>query len=287
MTEHDSSQALFAPLQAAIARKNEEDGLSTDHPWHHRLSVSESGGLVDVEYRGEYELWFEDRTTAPILENVLRVLASKDVAPRLRSFTYLTDAVLAANGTYDFNIDALVDGDQAFPNLTRLSLDQGHGEHGYKILSSPALGDDWSEAGVLARLLERAPQLDELVVPGAPAESFFAGPSHPLRCLDVDAGFGHHGFIRRLAASSRFGELRRLVFTEFRQTYLDDWREQTTSFDDYVLLFGSRLGSSLDSMSLREVNLTEAQVGRLLAIKSAGVEITRSDGWSPRALRDR
>lgn len=57
MTERDSSQALFAPLQAAIARKNNEDGISTDHPWYHRLIVDESGGLVDVEYRGEYELF--------------------------------------------------------------------------------------------------------------------------------------------------------------------------------------------------------------------------------------
>ena len=68
------------------------------------------------------------------------MLASNEVAPRLRSFTYRTDAVLAANGTYDFNIDALVETDQTFPNLTRLSLDQGEGEHGYKILELACIG---------------------------------------------------------------------------------------------------------------------------------------------------
>ena len=91
-------QAFFAPLHSAISRKNDEDGFTADHPWYHQLIVHESGGLVDVEYRGEYELWFADRTTTPILEDVLRVLASGEVAPMLRSFTYRTDAVLAANG---------------------------------------------------------------------------------------------------------------------------------------------------------------------------------------------
>lgn len=277
MTMSDSSHVLFVALQAAIARKNHEDGLSTDHPWFHQLIVDEVDGLVDVEYRGEYELWFADRTTIPILEEVLRVLASADVAPTLRSFTYRTDAALAANGTYDFNIDALVQGNQIFPNLTRVSLDQGHGEHGYKILTSPASGDDWSEAGVLARLLERAPYLAELVVPGAPRASFFVGPPHPLGRLDVDAAYGHDGFIKQLAASSRFPGLRNFVFTEFRQDYLDDWREQTTSYEDYVLFFRSELASRLDTISLREVTLSEEHIGRLLAIKSAGVEITRCD----------
>lgn len=151
-----SLRALFEPLNAAILRKNEEDGFGPDHPWYHQLIIGESRGLVDVEYRGEYELWFDDRTKVPILEDLLRLLASNDIAHALRSFTYRTEAVLAANGTYDFNIDALVDSAQAFPNLTQLSLDQGEGEHGYKILTSPSSGDDWQEAGVLARVLDKA-----------------------------------------------------------------------------------------------------------------------------------
>ena len=175
-----------------------------------------------------------------------------------------------------FTIDPLVDADEAFPTLTRLSLDQGEGEHGYKLLTSAASGDDWSEGGVLARLLALAPRLNELVVPGPPAESFFQGAPHPLRYLDVDAGYGHGEFIKHLASSSRFRELRTLVFTEFRQYYLDDWREQTTTFDDYRLFFASPVASRLESIFLREVNLTLEQVRSLLAIRSGGVEITRS-----------
>src|SRR5271166_1309247 len=48
---------VFAPLQAAIARKNREDGYDASHPWFHELTVNQSADLLDVEYRGEYELW--------------------------------------------------------------------------------------------------------------------------------------------------------------------------------------------------------------------------------------
>ena len=267
---------LFAPLRAAIARKNREASFDPNHSWHHHLIVDESSGFLDVEYRGEYELWFDDDSIVAILRDLLRLLASPEVAPRLRSFTYRTDAVLAANGTYDYDIDPLIEGEQSFPNLTRLSLDGGEGEHGYKILTSPLSGDDWNEAGVLARLLDRAPRLKDLASPVPPDGSFFEGCPHPLRSLDVDAGFGHADFIRHLAGCDRFPELRRLVFTEFRQTYLDDWHEQTTRFEDYVLLFGSPVASRLESIRLREVDLTPEQIRHLLGIRSDGVEITRT-----------
>jgi hypothetical protein len=268
---------LFAPLQAAINRKNQEDDVDANHPWYHRLILVETDGLIDVEYQGEYELWFDDETSTSILQDLCQLLAHPDVAGRLRSFTYRTDAALAANGTYDYNIDPLVDGAQPFPKLIRLSLDQGDGEHGYKILNSPQSGEDWHEAGVLARLLTKAPCLADLVTPVPPDSNFFQGSPHPLQSLDVDAGFDHVDFIRNLAACSRFPKLRQLIFTDLRQYYLDDWQTQTTSFDDYVLFFKSPIAVQLESIVLRAVNLSPEQVKQLLAIRSEGVEITRAD----------
>jgi hypothetical protein len=270
----ESLSILFAPLEDAIKQNNQENNFETNHPWYHRLTLVEAAGLVDVEYQGEYEIWLDDNTTVTILENLLKILTHPDFAPRLRSFTYLTDAALAANGTYDYNIDPLVDGEHQFPNLIHLSLAQGHGEHGYKILTSPQSGDDWYEAGVLSHLLDKTPFLEELVIPVPPNQSFFQGCQHPLRSLDVDAGFDCVDFIRNLAACSRFPNIQRLVFTDFRQYYLDDWRTQTTSFEDYILFFNSQIASQLQSISLREVNLTPKQVDEILAIRSKGVDIT-------------
>lgn len=184
----ETLSTLLAPLQAAIESKNQEDGFDKNHPWYHRLTSIETAGSIDVEYQGEYELWFDDRTTVTILQDLFKLLTHPDVAPRLRSLTYLTEATLAANGTYDYNIDPLVDGEHQFPNLIHLSLAQGHGEHGYKILTSPQSGDDWYEAGVLARLLDKAPCLEDLVTPGPPNDRFFQGCQHPLQSLDIDAG---------------------------------------------------------------------------------------------------
>jgi hypothetical protein len=155
-------------------------------------------------------------------------------------------------------------------------LDQVHGEHGYKILVSARNGGDgyFEEAGVLADLLVRAPALQELVTPSPPGGEFFRGGPHPLRSLDADAGFGHANFIRNLAGCARFPALRRLVFTDFRQTYLDDWRGQATAFEDYVSLFRSPAASRLESILLREMSLSRDEVRLLLDMRNEGVEIT-------------
>lgn len=266
---------MFDVLQAAVVKMNQEGGYDASHPWHHALTVGEKAGLLDVEYRGEYELWFDDRSTVTILEDLLCLLASPDVAPRLRTFTYRTDAVSAANGTYDYNIDPFIESDQQFPNLTCLSLDQGQEEHGYKILTSPLSGDDWLEAGVLARMLDKARRLEELTTPVPPNSDFFSGGRHSIRSLDVDSGFGQENFVRQLAGCTRFPELRWLVFTDYRQDHMTDWRRVTTSFEDYILFFESATAQRLEIIRLQEVSLSQSQIDHLLSIRSAGVTFTR------------
>ncbi len=266
---------MFAVLHAAVVKINQEHARYQDYPLPHLLTVSESAGLLDVEYLGEYELWFDDESIVTILEDLLRLLASPEVAPRLRTFTYRTEAFLAANGTYDYNIDPLIEGDQQFPNLIRLSLDQGQGEHGYKILTSPLSGDDWLEAGVLARMLDKAPRLEELTTPVPPNINFFSGGRHSLRSLDVDSGFGQENFIRQLAGCTRFSELSRLVFTDYRQDHTADWRRDATSFEDYVHFFESPTAKQLESIRLQEVSLCPLQIDHLLNIRSTGVTLAK------------
>lgn len=269
--------ALFASLRAAIARQNREARSGGRRTAPHRLTVRETGGLLDVEYAGEAELVFDDDTIVTILDDLLRLLASAEVAPILRSFAFRTPAAWAANGTCSISIDGLF-GDRPFPRLARFALDQGPGEHGYKILASDRNGGDgfYEEAGVLADLLTVAPSLEELVTPSPPGDAFFRGEAHPLRALDVDAGFGHADFVRNLAGCSRFPELRRLVFTDDRNRYLDDWPARTTRFADYVALFESPLAARLESIALRGVVLTGDQVRRLRELGGEGVEITNA-----------
>lgn len=267
--------ALFAPLQAVIARANTEGGVDKKHPWYHQLIVHVADGLLDVQYHGEAELSLEGEDTTA-LDDLLFILAGPAVAPCLRSFTFHTPGVWASNGMADFNIDSLVEGGP-LPHLERMLLPQGQGEHGYLILNSPSADEHFGEGGVLARLLDKAPRLRELKTPNPPDEAFFQEPPHPLRTLDVDAGLDHAGFIRRLAGCTRFPELRHLTFTDFRQSYMGDWRTSTTPFGDFVALLWSEVGRRLESIRLREVVLTPDEVSELLAIRSEGVEITRSE----------
>lgn len=154
-------EEAFAQVQQGIERYNRERDREPGHPWRHELLINDSNGLIDVEYRGDYELWFEDDSIGTVLEDLLRLLASNELAPRLRSFVHRTEAVIAANGTYSIVIDALLESGQIFPALAQLELDQGQGEHGYKILASARNGGDgfYDEAGVIADLLNAAPAL--------------------------------------------------------------------------------------------------------------------------------
>jgi hypothetical protein len=268
----------FQELRKAIARKNRADELATNHPWYSRLSVRQTKGLLDVKYRGEYELWFQDESNIAILDDLLTLLATAELAPKLRSFTYTTDAALAANGTYNFNIDPLLTSKQNYPNLKTVSLDQGDGEHGYKILNSEEFGDYHSAGDALARLLRKALVLDELRTPSPPDENFFLGPPTQLRKLDIDSGFGHESFVKQLATSTRFPSLKSLVFTEYRQDYMKDWKSLTTPFVDYLSLFRSPLMTQMKEVTLRAVILKPSEIQQLLAIRSSGVSIeTRKD----------
>jgi len=269
ITHDDEPQ--FATLQATLARVNRQGEWDEAHPWFHRLVIHRDGDLIDVQYQGEWYVTLEDHSTFGFLRELLLLLASPDFAPQLRSFTFRTEAVYAANGTYDFNIDPLIDGPHQFPHLESVILDQGYGEHGYKIL---VRGDsDFEEAGALACLLDRAPALRELVSPSPPSPAFFGGQQHPLQLLDVNSGFGHENFIRNLAASVRFPRLRRLVFTECQQTYMENWRTLATSFEDFAGFFQSPVAAQLEAIELNDVLLSSDEVKRLLAHRSEGVSI--------------
>lgn len=192
----------------------------------------------------------------------------------MRSFEYRTQAVYAANGTFEYRVDPLAFGGHTFPNLVRLDLDRGHGEHGYKVLATDHQGGD--SKLIAARLLEKAPRLEELSLPVPPDEDFFRGGPHPLRALRIDSAYEERAadFVRRLSGCGRFPSLRVLEFTDYRQDYMDGWRAKATPFEDCLRLFRSPVGRQLETIRLLETSLAEGQVRELLSIRSQGVEIT-------------
>jgi hypothetical protein len=159
-----------------------------DSTLYARLSVVEFGGLLHVDF-------FGSPFNEPYLE-LCRTLCNAAVAERLASIV-LRGPDEGANGTCNWDLSSLVESDTMYPTFKLLSIQQnGPADHNRMIVAT-----DFDEAGVLGVLLQRAPVLDALITPSAPDASFFAVRDHPLRYLNVDAGYDTQNFIGNLANS--------------------------------------------------------------------------------------
>src|SRR5207245_1935683 len=93
------------------------------------------------------------------------------------------------------------------------------------------------EGGQLARWLDRAPGLEDLTAPSAPAAAFFLRPPHPLRRLRVDAGYDAEWFIDNFTHSTCFPHLQELDWSDFHECYEEGWEANATYFYTYKQLF--------------------------------------------------
>jgi len=100
------------------------------------------------------------------------------------------------------------------------------------------------ENGMIAKLVSRMPNLEQLVVPSAPDNSFFDIAKHPLKFLKLQAGYEHQNFIDNLAESKNFKQLTALDYTDLIDVY-DVADEDYTNFDSFVKLFNSKAFSSV------------------------------------------
>lgn len=225
-------------------------------PWlHARLTALEVGERLYLDFCGSpFDEPYHDLCLTLILP---------DVALRLGSLSLRSPVDEGANGTRNWNLEPLVEAQVSFPNLRSLSVEQyAPGGHNRVIVAA-----DYDEAGVLGRLLHKAPSLEVLTVPTAPDAAFFALESHPLRFLSVDAGYDTQGFIRNLADSSGFTWLETLEFGEFNETYLDDFPSGCTPFDDYRRLFKSKAFATVRTFVWRNTVCSEAEIEELRSLR--------------------
>ncbi len=209
-------------------RRRIVEGNDPDMPFEYvqRLAVTQTGETFNLEFYGDP---FEEAYL-----DLLNTVASEEVSPFIRSL-FLAGPDEGANGTQHWDIEPLVATDAEFSRLESFSIRRNQpADH-----NRPIVGSGIEEGGLLARLLAKSPQLQELTVPSAPNEAFFSGGDHPIRSLAVDAGYDTQGFIGNFAASSCFPELRSLEWGEFNETYRDDYLTSCTSLDDYRALFRS------------------------------------------------
>jgi hypothetical protein len=220
-----------------------------------RLAMVESGGLLHVEFSG---LPFDEPFT-----RLCQILREPHVADNLASII-LRCPDEGANGTCNWDLTELIEGNSIFRSLQLFQIQQTRpGDHNRIII-----GADYDESGILGKLLRKAPILDSLVTPSAPDVGFFEVLDHPLRHLDVDAGYNTQGFIGNLADSRAFPGLQSLAFGEYNETYIDSFPEGCTPFADYRRLFESQAFAAVRTFTLRNPVCTAEEIAALRALRS-------------------
>jgi len=241
----------LSDLQRRLADAAEETDLPEDLE---RLCVTAAAGQLHLDFYGDP---FEEA-----FQELLAVIVTPEVSAALASLT-LSGSDEGANGTRNWDLSLLGEGDALFPRLRALSIQQTQpADHNRSIIAAV-----YDEEGVLARILERAPALESLVTPSAPDAEFFRVGGRPLRFLSVDAGYDTQGFIRNLARSSCFPGLRCLEFGEYKETYTDDYAESCTPFPDYEELFQSEAFQPVRRFVWRNPACSTAEIGKLKALR--------------------
>jgi hypothetical protein len=226
--------------------------LTNPYRHYNRLFFADAGGLLHVEYFGD---WCDEPFT-----EVLDAVARPEVAERL-AVLHFNGPDEGANGTREWDFSRLLVTDVEFPRMTSFRVAwERPGDH-----NCPILGHGYEEGGMIARLLDRMPNLGELTVPSAPDASFFDRPAHPLAYLTVATGYDHQDFILNLSQSACFPKLFRLDFSDYTQTYYA-YPESCVPFDQYVALLRSPAMASAHC-GLWYAPLTPEQLGQLRALK--------------------
>jgi uncharacterized protein (TIGR02996 family) len=231
------------------------------------LKVEYRRGLFNVHFSGSLLICGDGEDVGCLWA----LLSQREVAPVVRSI--LIDGHQdrgGINGTISIELDCLLEGSAIFTNLTSFATERGEGI----ILGSSQ--DMYSEEGLVDRLLRKSPVLKSLTIPSAPKPTFFTGPPHPLMNLSVAAGFETEQFLLNLSRSTRFPNLRLLEYSDYQEHYVDNWRHNCTMFEEYRTFFSSPVGQAIERIVLNEVVLSEGEIQQLLAIRSHGVEIRRS-----------
>jgi hypothetical protein len=238
------------PLHALVAEFSSPKLEVADATSHPRLSVVEVTGSFHVDFFGSP---FEETYEALCTE-----LRRSEVATALASLT-LRGPDEGMNGTCNWNLFGFMSKKAQFPVLRSLSVQQnGPSNHNRIVVAS-----EYEEGGILGRILQASPVLDTLVVPSAPDASFFEVQNHPLRNLNVDAGYDAQNFVANLADSSAFPKLHCLEFGEYNETYMEDFASKCTPKADYARLFSSPAFASVAAFTWRNPLLSAEEIAEL------------------------
>ncbi len=245
--------ARLESLRQRIADSNEPD---TAPGYLERVAITPTGSVFNFDFHGDH--------AGDSIADLMQTLAQPTIAPYVRSIV-LRGPDEGANGTRNWDLEPLLAKDAMFSQLKVFSIQLNQpGDHNRSIVAS-----DYEEDGILARLLAKAPGIEELTAPSAPSAAFFGVGVRPIRLLSIDAGYDTQHFILNLAKSSCFPNLQCLQWGEYHETYIPDYQEKCTLRQDYRLLFGSNAFASVRFFQWRNPTYTDEEIREFKAMKPA------------------
>lgn len=224
------------------------------------LMFCEIAGLIKIDFYGDL---FDE---SEALNRLLQTIIQSDVSPFIKSIRFSAPDE-GANGTRTWDFSIIVNSKASFPNLTNFYVEGTQPEHHNRSVIS---GDFYEEDGMIAGLIRKMPSLLSLSVPSAPNQDFFRIASHPLRYLAVQAGYDTQDFILHLSKSLCFPDLRHLDFTDYQETYADDYEANCTPFSHYKELF---LSPAFDRMRMVVIRNPLCSPAEIAELKSARKDV--------------
>ncbi len=199
-----------------------------DDPYYSTLEVEERDDGYAIAYFVEWVREYE------LFGSFLSMLADEAAAESLVALE-VTGTDEGVNGTRAWDLAPLVAGDTTFPHLKTVSFEGTKpGHHNRTIVTAD---DPYEEKGVIAKLLRRAPMLEHLEVPSAPNADFFAQKYHPLTTLAVQTGYDTQDLIYHFSHSTCFPELEKFEFTDYSETYMDNYESLRTPTEHWYAFF--------------------------------------------------
>ncbi len=233
---------------------------------------------VKVEYKSnnQFELeyyttldedWFNECDGLPLF----RLLCDPPFTQNLLSLIIRSEDV-GANGTQNWEFESLLTQENIFENLSHFELPLNSEEtHNCIIVTYQ---DSYDENGGIGLLLDKCPALKTLILPSAPGSNFFERDVHILENLHIQTGFDHQNFIKNLSASTCFQSLQHITFRDYAQTYMENFQENCTSYEDYLLLIQSNTLPALKLITIQDCVLDMNQRENLtLQAKNNNIEL--------------
>lgn len=238
-------------LQKRIANYNESD-TPVDYLQH--LTVTQTGSTFNLEFYGDC---FDDS-----YYDLLNTVATPDISTSICSLIF-RGFDRGANGTHNWDIEPLIKTDARYINLKTFSIQLNKPTDRNRSI----VATNYDEDGVIARLISKSPQIQELTVPSAPNSAFFNVGKRPISFLSIDAGYDTQNFISNLANSSCFPDLKYLEWGEYNETYINDYLSHCTTIQNYKELFQSKAFASVKYFVWRNPVCTDSELKELKKLR--------------------